>query len=345
MTRSRIVVLGSTLIVGAGALVALGAIYLDPARAAVGPLPPQALSLPAGTRFVMGLDVKRFVASPLYTRYSPSARAANRPQAFNELEEKTGLNPERDIDQVYIAGGQTPAAARGGDGLVVVTGRFDRYKVARAIETEKKGVTSKTVQGTTVYLFNEDRGGRGTGAAAFLDDNTIVMGAQASVEQMVAARARGEVPLRNNTALVGLIEGVKPGSTFWMVGDQTLLSNLPKSIPGPGGPGSTQSLELPALKSLVVTGDLDPQVSLDLTGEAGDEAAARNLADVVRGFVALASLQANQKPELKQLASAVSVSTEATRVHVAARFPYELLDSIQPQPRRPVSSVQAPSAP
>jgi hypothetical protein len=80
-----------------------------------------------------------------------------------------------------------------------------------------------------------------------------------------------------------------------------------------------------------VTGDLDPQVSLDLTGEAGDEAAARNLADGVRGFVALASLQASQRPELKQLASAISVTTEASRVHVAARVPYDVIESLQPR--------------
>ena len=330
MTRSRLVVLGSTVVVAAGAMAALGALYLDPARAAVGPLPPQALSLPAGTRYVMGLDVKRFVASPLYTKYA-AARTANRPQAFAELEEKTGLNPERDLDQVYIAGTQAGVPGRGGDALVVVTGRFDRAKVARAIETERKGVTSKNVSGTVVYLFDENSAGKGTGATAFLDDNTLVMGTQASVEQTVIARAKGEAPLRDNAALLALLEGVKPGSTFWMVGDKTLLSNMPKAIPGPGGPGTSQSIELPALKSLTVTGDLEPQVTLDITGEAADEPAAKNLADVVRGFVALASLQANQKPELKQLASAISVTTEASRVHVAARVPYEVIDSLQPK--------------
>ena len=184
-----------------------------------------------------------------------------------------------------------------------------------------------------MYLFNEDPAGRGSGAAAFLDDNTLVMGDQASVEQTVTARAKGEAPLRENAGLLALLETVKPGSTFWMVGDQSLLSNMPKSIPGMGGPGTSQSVELPALKSLIVTGDLDPQVSLDVTGEAGDEAAARNLADVVRGFVALASLQASQRPELKQLASAISVTTEASRVHVAARVPYDVIESLPAQAR------------
>jgi len=78
-----------------------------------------------------------------------------------------------------------------------------------------------------------------------------------------------------------------------------------------------------------VTGDLDPQLSLAITGEAADDAAARNLADVVRGFVALASLQAQQKPELLQLASAISVATEANRVLVTAQVPYALIDALQ----------------
>ena len=75
MSRSRLVVLSSAVVVSVGALAAVGAFYLDPARAAVGPLPPQGLSLPAGTRFLMGIDVKRFVASPFYTRYA-AGRAA-----------------------------------------------------------------------------------------------------------------------------------------------------------------------------------------------------------------------------------------------------------------------------
>jgi hypothetical protein len=49
----------------------------------------------------------------------------------------------------------------------------------------------------------------------------------------------------------------------------------------------------------------------------------------VRGFVALMSLQAQQKPELQQLASAFTVATEQNRVLVSARVPYELLDALR----------------
>jgi hypothetical protein len=114
-----------------------------------------------------------------------------------------------------------------------------------------------------------------------------------------------------------------------MAGDQSLLAGMPASIPAPGaGGGEGATVQLPALQSLLVSGDLDPQVSLDVTGEAKDEVAARSLADVVRGFVALMSLQAQQKPELAQLASAFSVTTDQNRVLVTARVPYAMLDAL-----------------
>jgi len=328
MTRSRLVVISSLAVVGLGVAGALGALYLDPARAAVGPLPPEGLALPADTRFVMGFDVHRFVASPFYARFG-KGQGQSRPPAFTELEEKTGLNPERDVDRIVVAG---RAATKGQEGgLLIVSGRFDRTKLSRAIETETKGVTSKNHEGTTIYLFREGAAS-GARAAAFLDDDTLILGSAESVEATVTNHARGEAPLRSNAGLMALLETVKPGATFWAVGDQSVLSRLPLRIPAPGGEGA---VSIPPLKSVVVTGELDPLVALEMTGEASDAKAAQNLADVVRGFVALASLQASQRPELKELASAVSVTTEATRVHVNLRLPYELLDSLQP--RRPVA--------
>jgi hypothetical protein len=117
-----------------------------------------------------------------------------------------------------------------------------------------------------------------------------------------------------------------------MVGDQSVLARLPRTLPAPGAsPGAGGSINLPSLRSLVVTGDLEPQLAFDVVGETPDEAAARNLADVVRGFVALLSLQAGQKPELKDLASAVSVASEANRVRLSARIPHEVLEALQPK--------------
>jgi hypothetical protein len=312
MTASRRVVFISMAVVALGVTGALSALFLDPARAAVGPLPAEGLVLPADARFVMGVDVRRLTSSALYQK-----QRAMRPDAFRELEAKTGVNPERDVDTLLVAGGSKD------QGLALFVGNFDRSRLAQAIEADKKGqVTWKSLGGTTVYLFRE--GEKGAGAAAFLDDRRVVVGSAAAVEAAVTANAQGGSGLKGNAAIAGLLERVKPGSTFWMVGDQTLLANLPKSVPM----GGESTMTLPALKSVVVSGDLEPVVSVAITGDAADELGAKNLADVVRGLVAIVSMQGNQKPELKQLASAVSVTTEASQVHVNARIPYEVIEAL-----------------
>ena len=320
MSRSRLVTSVSMAVVAVGVLVALGALALEPARAAVGPLPGEGLALPGDARFVVGFDVKRLTDSPFYKKYAPQGA---RPDAFADLEARTGLKPERDLDQVLVAG----RAGDPGAGVAMVLGRFDRTKLMQAVEAKKDEVTWKSLSGTNVYMFKE--GSKSAAAMAFLDDHTLVIGSLAGVESTVASHRGESAGLKGNSTLMRLLGQVKPGSAFWMVGDQSLLANLPKTLPGVGGAGTTMTL--PNLESLLVTGELEGAVSLSVTGETRDEAAAKNLADIVRGFAALVQVQASQKPELKELGTAIGVSTESNKVLLNARFSYELIDALQPQ--------------
>jgi len=332
MSRSRLVLLFSMSVVVVGVVAGLGALWFDSARAAVGPLTGEGLTLPADTRFLIGIDVQRFVSSPFWERYG--TQEGMRPKGLRDLEEKTGLDPARDVEQVVMAG-SGPVGSRTRP-LLLAVGRFDPARIG---ETAKSagGASVRELQGVPLYTFSASRAG-GTpeeATLAVLDRGTLLFGPTAKVEETVASRARGEVPLRQNTQLLGLVEKVKPGFTFWMVGDRTLLEQMPKAIPAPGAGGSGgagASMALPPLEALTVTGDLDPQVSLAIVGQAVDDASATKLADVVRGLVALVSLQAQQKPELQQLTSAISVATEANRVLVSARLPYEMIDALRPKP-------------
>jgi hypothetical protein len=314
--RGRRVVLLSLAVVAVGVMVALGALFLDPARAAVGPMPGVGMALPAQTRMVTGVDVRRLVASPFYQRYS--RQALGQMPVLRELEARTGLSPERDVDQVLLATQKDRGAA------VIVLGRFDRKRVAQALQRQRD-VTTATHEGGPLYVFQS---GPAASSAAFLDDDVLVTGTRGAVEQTVTSFVKGKDGLRGNPELLALVQSVRPGTTFWTAGDQSLLSAMPSVLPGPGG----ASLTLPGMKSLVVTGDLDPSVSFEAIAQAADEGAARQLGDVLRGLIALATLQASQKPELQQLASALTVTTEASRVRVNGRVTYELLDALQRSP-------------
>jgi len=317
MSRSRMLTFASVGTFALGAAVAVGALVTSSARDAVGPLPAAGLLLPADAAFLVGIDVKRLTSSALYQKQA-AAHAALRPEAFKELEESTGLDFERDVERVLLAGSKTRR------GVALAFGQFDEYKLSRAIEA-RPGVAADKVAGITLYAFaaNAARGARGV---AFLDKGTILLGDLAQVRETLEAHGQGRTPLQSNAMLLKLLSRVPPGSTFWMVSDPTLLANLPATLLSPGGSGA--SLTLPALQSLVVTGEVEPLVSLQLTGEAADAAAARNLADLVRGLVAIFGIQASQKPEWKELSSALSVTQNASQVLVNFRIAPEALERL-----------------
>ena len=149
---------------------------------------------------------------------------------------------------------------------------------------------------------------------------------EATLNNYAAGNGQG---LEANAALLGRVSALRSDAALWVVADATALSEAPNAIPGPGGGGA--GMEIPPLKSLSLTGDFDPAVAIELVGEAADPEAATQLADMLRGLVAFASMQAGQKPELEGLATAISVTTEELLVRVNARFPYELIESLRDQ--------------
>jgi len=322
MPRSRLIVVVAGAVVTLGILGAVGAFLLDPTRSAIGPLPGQGVWLASETRYVMGLDVQRLVHSAFFARY---VRSGARPRSFLELQAKTGLDPERDVQSIIVAGQGKD------DSVALVLGSFDRETLARVMGSPEVG-TVASHSGATLYLLAGNDQDQGPGvklhAATFLDDTTLALGSRPAIEALLGRRAGREPGLGQGSSLAKLLGRVKPGSTFWMVGDPSLLANLPQVLPVPGG--GQDRLTIPGLLGLVVAGDVEPQVSLDLVADTKDEAAARNLADMARGLLALATMQASQRPELKALTSAISVTSEQSSVRVIARFPYAMLDLLRP---------------
>ncbi len=303
-------------IVGAGlaGLLAAGRLL------AAGPVP-AGFDPPEGTRVLGGVDVQAFLASPLYARLEREGKGLS--ADLQRLRDETGLDLERDVDRVVFAGGNP------GDGaehvLVHVSGRFDRYALGRAIE--KKGrATWRSVAGNTLYLLNEGKGSGG--ALTFLGDHALVLGSRADVEALLEGRAGPRSPLLDVAA------DVPSSAAFWLAADGQLARSVSPggASPPPGQPAGPAGFALPPLRSILVTGALEPQLRVEARAEALDEAAARNLADAVRGLVALASLQAAQKPELQKLASGIQVASQGARATLKIAIPWELLDELDKKP-------------
>ncbi|MBK5255396.1 MAG: hypothetical protein JJE39_05135 [Vicinamibacteria bacterium] len=329
MNRSRRLILTAAAVSALGITFSFSARVTGTARAAVGPVPPEALALPADSAVVMGFDVRALTGSQFYAKFGGEGEPG-RVEALAEIERKTGLNPARDIDSVVVAvrpQTEDPKSAepaldgvrrhRPENALVFVTGRFDAARLEASIPETGKASKERR-DGVTIY---REASGKSNGAVALLDAGILVAGDTASVDTFLANRASGR-GIRDNAALVSLLESVEPGSTFWAVGGPSVLSRVTSEIGGPAA-------NLPAIKQVVAYGHLDPEVGMTATAEAADAKSATKIADVLRGFSALLSLQAGQKAELAQIADSISVATEDDKVHVKATITHELIDSLK----------------
>jgi len=324
MNRSRRLIVTAAAVSALGVGLAFSTRITGTARAAVGPVPPEALALPADSSVVMGFDVKALTASQFYAKFGGEGEPG-RVEALSEIERKTGLNPTRDIDSVVVAI-RTAAAQPATEGvrphrpenaLVFVTGRFDAARLEASIPESGRAQKERR-DGVTIY---REATGKSNGAIALLDAGILVAGDSTSVETFLANRASGH-GIRDSQELVAQLESIEAGSTFWAVGGSSVLSRVTSEMGGPAA-------NLPPVKQVVAYGHLDPEVLMTATAEATDAKSATKIADVLRGFSAMLSLQAGQRPELQQVADSISVATEDDKVHVKATITHELIESLK----------------
>jgi hypothetical protein len=291
-----------------------------------GPLPAAALILPSDVSFVLGFDIKRLVASPLYERMSNAG--GMKPSTLNELQKTTGIVPERDLKSFVMAGNTS------GDAAMLVFGKFDLALVGAALESDGKA-TKTTVGGIPVYVAPGPKG-KDQMSLALVSTEMLAIGSPARVEAMLAARAAKAQPFLAGgkvAAAARSLGSLGATSTFWMVGDGSLAKNVP------GGPSG---MPMPALENLIMTGDFAPDFQVNITGQTSEASGATELANMLRGLIGLAAMQGGQKPELQALVSGLKVTSEGSKVTLSARIAYEVLDKLMPSAPKPPSGASAP---
>ena len=86
--------------------------------------------------------------------------------------------------------------------------------------------------------------------------------------------------------------------------------------------------QMPAIQWFSAAGHVNGGVSGVLKAETRDEESA-NLRDMVRGFLALAKMQAGSKPEMKVMIESLQLSGEGKNVAISFTVPSELFDMLE----------------
>ena len=158
----------------------------------------------------------------------------------------------------------------------------------------------------------------------------MAVGSANLIRQAVDLEHGGE-NITSNAEVMNLIRSIDSGNA-WAVGRFDAIQSAAKLPPVLN--------QLPAITWFSVTGQINDTISGAVRAEARDEESAKNLRDVVNGFLALAKLQAGSKPEFQALTQSLQLGGTGKTVELSFSVPGALFDLIetagnQPRKREP----------
>ncbi len=319
MNRRKFVVTSTVmmlLLAGAVAGLALYSNYI--VKASIPGLPEAVSWLPADSQAVFGMNVQKFVASPVYARFEEK-HGKEIGEHLAEFIAKTGVDPRRNLSYV-IASGRLLESHKG-EGIVIAVGQFNTAAITNFIDTQ--GTPIKTdYKGTTVLMKPEGDGSKVEKGIALISESEIALGDLESLKALLDVRSGSEAGILSNTTLAPLIQALNPEEMFWFAGDAArIMAKAPANTPLGGS--------ISALQNIVGTLNLTDAVTGKIYATARDEESARKLADVARGVVALGQLAGDYQAELAEILKGVSVSQDKTQIRIVVNFPITLLDKLE----------------
>lgn len=241
----------------------------------------------------------------------------------DEFQRETGIDVENDIDSVLAC--VLPGEGDHPSGFVMLRGRFDFGRL-EAKAREHKDVQVETFAGARIVRLEHGPDGK-VGVLASVEPGLLMFGEEGPVKR---ALSKASPSITTNDEMMGMIGDVEGNANLWAVGRVEALAkntNLPEQI----------ATQLPSVKWFSASSRINGGLAGTLRAEARDDEAAKNLRDVLQGFLALAKMQAGNKPELQSVFQSIQLSGTGTTVALSFQVPSDFINTIAAAKKHPAN--------
>jgi len=244
--------------------------------------------------------------------------------ARDQFLEKTGVNIEEDIQTVVAAMMPRPEGSTAGDAgmLVLARGRFEPARL-ESLAIEHGGQVEEYSGKRLITHARENRDGSTSTdpdmAIGFIDSDLIAVGSYTAVKNAIDAGHGNNVV--SNTELMRQINDLD-SSSAWAVGRFDAIAragHLPLEL----------QAQVPAIQWFSAAGHINGGVSGVIKAEARDEESAKNLHDIINGFLAMAKMQANARPEFRAVVDSLQLTGDGKNVAISFALPGEFFDALE----------------
>jgi hypothetical protein len=338
--KTRYFLVGSALVMVVGLSIGLVAYYGGMPQGLFGSSagPAELKLVPEDAAVVVYANVKQVMSSDLRQRLRQFGGPTD--EGRNEIKTETGIDIEKDIDYVvgFMARRQADAAAGDTNGLILARGRFDQAKLETFAQS--KGAAIEDYKGKRIIRPRAEGGAEGAKlerdlAVAFLDRGLVAMGSEPMIRRAIDGTGTMSKSALDNVEMMKLIADQRDAS-MWAVGQFDAISSqakLPQEVTD----------RIPPITWFSASGHVNGGVQVMVKAETKTDEAATSLRDIVRGFVALAKMQAGNRPEAQALWPSVEMGGTGKTVSLSFGVTTQLMDAMTPKRREP--GAAKPAAP
>jgi hypothetical protein len=313
--RTRYFVFGAVTVLLVGLCTGLVAYYTGMPMGALSRTdgPPELRFVPPDAALVAYANVQDVMRSEVRQKlHSRMERDHEEGQA--EFQRQTGIDIERDIDHVVAF--TEPGGPKGYSGMVLAAGRFDVGRL-EALAREHDGQVEDYKGKRLISKVEREENGHGL-SIVFLEPGLVGLGDTTVIKH--AIDRQGGQSVLDNREMMNLVRDIDE-SNAWAVGRFDALisqAKLPEGVVN----------QIPSVRWFSASGHIDGGVRGNIRAEARDEQAGQNLRDVVQGFMALAKMQAGEKPELQALVNSLQLSGTGKTVSLSFEVPSQVIDML-----------------
>lgn len=318
-TRYFVAISGAILVIGLGTGLVASYMGLPVSVFSSAAGPNELQYVPADAAVVAYANVRDVMNSDFRKRFKSMEPSQD---DKNQFEEKTGLNFEQDVDSVVAAVMPKDNLANNPSGAFLILAKA-RYQPARleALAMEH-GAQVIEYQGKRLITAGEEKtnGKHDDMAFGFVEADLVAFGSLEAVKASIDAHSSNRNIVSNND-MMKLVNEID-NANAWAVGRFDAIANkagIPTEI----------AAQMPAISWFSAAGHVNGGVSGTFKAETKDEATAQNLRDVMRGFLAMAKMQAGSKPGMQQLADSLVLSGDGNTVALQFAIPSEVLDVLE----------------
>jgi hypothetical protein len=275
-------------------------------------------------------DVRALMNSPFHERFRQLQRTS--PAGSDDLEARTGIRFDTDVDGVLVASTGAAASLEQVDGsLLIARGRFDAVRIEGVMRS--RGGQIEQYRGKRIVTLANTTN---DAALVFAEPGLLLFGPQASVRGALDAKEGASAGIGSNREFMALVNDVSDG-TAWSVAKLDTDSGR-----SPFPPALMN--QLPPINWFAASGRVDGGLHGRLRAEARDLQSAESLRDVIQGFLALARLQGGRDPAYRSMLDSVALTGDGTSLSLSFDVTPAALDLLTPS-SPPLRGPAAPRRP